>query len=226
MIGLELKRPQQWLEPSWGMSQDWTLTMDNSKTCTKCGQTLPLDAFSPKPNGRPGLRSECKPCRAAYTRQWTKNNPEKKQAWQKNRSAESIERKKASDKKWRIANKQRVRKNQILWEKKNPNKTRAIKQRWAIKNYAARRAILLRYRARKAETQIFVIKKAEMEKIYNSSCFFCSSTNQIEADHIIPLARNGNHSVGNLMAVCRSCNASKSSKTIMEFRIWKQRNGL
>jgi 5-methylcytosine-specific restriction endonuclease McrA len=39
-------------------------------------------------------------------------------------------------------------------------------------------------------------------------------------DHIIPLARKGTHSIGNLVPACHACNASKGKKLISE---WKGR---
>ncbi|MFI0219150.1 hypothetical protein [Streptomyces lydicus] len=32
------------------------------KDCTKCGQTLPLESFSPAKKGHLGRTSQCKPC--------------------------------------------------------------------------------------------------------------------------------------------------------------------
>lgn len=64
----------------------------------------------------------------------------------------------------------------------------------------------------------FVILDKELRKIYNQPCAACGTMENLSMDHIIPLARGGSHSVGNLMTLCRSCNASKSKKTIMEWR--------
>lgn len=40
-------------------------------------------------------------------------------------------------------------------------------------------------------------------------------------DHIIPVIRGGNHSIGNLTPACASCNASKNHRTVMEWRLSK-----
>lgn len=37
-----------------------------TKTCGKCGETKPLDAFSPDKKGKQGRRSQCKACGIAY----------------------------------------------------------------------------------------------------------------------------------------------------------------
>jgi len=220
---LELERPQRWLEPPWGMSQDWSLTMTDSKTCSKCGQILPLDSFSPNPAGRPGLRSDCKPCRAAYTKAWSSANKERKAIADKNWRLQNPERYKTRQKEYQIKNKEKLKIKSQIWAQNNREKTKEIKRNWDLKNPNSRRQKLLRYRARKAQNAIFVITKKDIKNLYASACFFCGTFQDIEADHIIPTARGGRHSIGNLMPLCRGCNASKSDKFIMEYKLWKRR---
>ncbi len=45
-------------------------------TCTKCGETKPLSAFSPEPRNRSGVRSQCKVCRTAHQKAKYHVNPE------------------------------------------------------------------------------------------------------------------------------------------------------
>ena len=59
---VELEKPQRWQQPPWGVSQEGTLTMSNSKTCNKCGQILPIALFGRDSKFKDGLRSVCKPC--------------------------------------------------------------------------------------------------------------------------------------------------------------------
>lgn len=42
-----------------------------------------------------------------------------------------------------------------------------------------------------------------------NACRFCGSTENLEADHIIPLARGGANELDNLQILCRSCNRRK-----------------
>jgi len=50
-----------------------------------------------------------------------------------------------------------------------------------------------------------------------SSCIYCGSTDSLEWDHIIPLARGGPDTPDNLVRACATCNRSKGSKTPSEF---------
>lgn len=36
------------------------------KKCARCGQSKPLDMFSPYKNSKDGRHSHCKPCRSEY----------------------------------------------------------------------------------------------------------------------------------------------------------------
>jgi hypothetical protein len=45
------------------------------KTCTACGESKPLDAFSRHNGTKDGLQPWCKPCKAASLREWRRANP-------------------------------------------------------------------------------------------------------------------------------------------------------
>ena len=76
------------------------------------------------------------------------------------------------------------------------------------------------YRQKKKSNEIFYVSNKEISKLYKSNCFYCGSSLNIEADHIIPIDRGGRHSIANLVPACALCNRSKSNSTITE---WKKR---
>jgi len=49
------------------------------------------------------------------------------------------------------------------------------------------------------------------------ACIYCGSTKQITQDHLIPLARGGNHTADNVAPACLPCNQSKGAKVVAEF---------
>ncbi len=53
-----------------------TVGKQQTKRCTKCGETKPLDAFSPEQRVSDGLSSRCKVCRNQYHRERRANDPE------------------------------------------------------------------------------------------------------------------------------------------------------
>ena len=54
-------------------------------------------------------------------------------------------------------------------------------------------------------------------KLYNYSCAYCGSKENIEQDHVIPISKNGNHIKENVVPACRKCNNKKRAE------IWKPR---
>lgn len=51
-------------------------------------------------------------------------------------------------------------------------------------------------------------------------CFYCGRSNgPLSMDHVVPLARGGRHAEGNAVLACLTCNKSKGSKLLAE---WKQ----
>jgi len=65
--------------------------------------------------------------------------------------------------------------------------------------------------------------KREIKKLYSSPCFYCNSFYRISIDHVIPLAKGGTHTIGNLVSCCGPCNASKKNNFIT---VWKKVSGL
>lgn len=71
----------------------------------------------------------------------------------------------------------------------------------------------------------YVIIYKDLKKIYSEPCFNCGSVKNQSLDHRIPLSRGGEHKFGNMLTLCQPCNASKSSRTIMEWKLDKIKKG-
>lgn len=50
-------------------------------------------------------------------------------------------------------------------------------------------------------------------------CSYCSSTEKLECDHIIPISKGGSNEMTNLTTACQTCNRSKGDKLVEE---WQQ----
>ena len=75
-----------------------------------------------------------------------------------------------------------------------------------------------RTRARRGGGKVFTISRKDFLRLYAKPCFGCGSRDGLEFEHIIPIERGGDHSIGNLARLCKSCNASKNNMTWMEWR--------
>lgn len=170
--------------------------------------------------------------RANYMK-WAENNPDKVQA-KKQRFAEAHREEIAqATAEWRSrpGNPGRNRENAQRWRQ---NPSNAQKQRDAAKEYRQRnaeaiaaywaanpeklRAKTAKRRALKRQSGVYTITDKDVRRLYASPCWVCGSTNDIHADHRIPLSKGGRHSIGNLDPLCADCNLSKHDKLLAEWR--------
>jgi len=173
------------------------------KTCTKCNETLSLDQFHKRGSNRADLQSQCKSCRNAHKRIWREANKETCNA---------------NSRAWNANNSERRKQNQTKWITNNPEYHKTKTREWMRNHPEVQRKAKLKRKALKLQNGVFVIPNSFFVTLYNSPCIYCGSTQNIEADHVIPISRGGTHSIGNLAPACRKCNASKNSRTIMEWR--------
>ena len=105
------------------------------------------------------------------------------------------------------------------WFAKNAERSRETNKLWQMNNREKYRNNEQKRRARKRQAGEFVVTANEMRSLYGRPCFYCGSTAQITVDHVLPIARGGRHSIGNLIPACKPCNMSKHKKTIMEWKV-------
>jgi len=82
-----------------------------------------------------------------------------------------------------------------------------------------------RRRARKYGNGVYLVTERDRRRAlerYRHACAICESrfTEQspLEWDHVVPIARGGSHSIGNLLPLCERCNRNKSARFITEWR--------
>lgn len=155
--------------------------MNQYKTCSKCRQQKPFDAFSAH-NGskasKSGLRSTCKSCDVEYNRLYRAANREKvnaaKREWAKNnrhliRPGDSAYREKNKErlseyhKQWKKLNAEHVQDYQRKYLEANRERKKASDKAWAEKNKNKINHASRRYRARNPE-KVKAIKQAQAKK--------------------------------------------------------------
>jgi 5-methylcytosine-specific restriction endonuclease McrA len=214
------------------MSQEGTLTMEQYKTCGKCKQHLAFDNFYKATRSKDGLASYCKSCQKEYLAAYGKKNPEKIKSYRSKRQDVN----KQYQKNYYLQNKERIDKQNAEWAAKNPDRKKAADKLWANqnkekvringKNYYLRNPdkVSLRRQKRRAtlkQAKTYLVTTKDIRKIMRQPCLYCGSLAS-HIDHIIPLARGGEHRIGNLAAACKTCNLSKNKKFLSE---WKLRKG-
>jgi len=180
------------------------------KTCSVCKEVKPLDDFHKNKGTKDGLTVTCKPCAKARASAWQKANPDRvsksqKLAYKRNRERVR-ETRLADNRRWRERNLDAQRKRVKEYQKANPE---------------IKRISEAKRRSQKLGNGVFRILPKEVRHILAQPCAECGTVEGITLDHIVPISRGGRHSVGNLQPLCATCNSSKNSKYLIEWRATK-----
>jgi 5-methylcytosine-specific restriction endonuclease McrA len=187
-----------------------------TKTCCVCKAVKPAtrEFFPGHKKGRFGLASQCKPCKnAACARSHKKNDdPETERARAKAKYAR---------RKHTIAFKQWQRTYMARPEVKAAMAERG--RRWAAEHPEWIRAKTAKRRSRRyahGSDGHFTRHDltAQLQK-QGGCCFWCSAdlADGYHADHLVPLARGGDNTAGNIVCSCGPCNQRKHAKLPSEF---------
>lgn len=197
------------------------------KQCSKCRQTKVKDLFS-KDKYRPdGFTSWCKLCRSElYQSKREETLIQQKEYTKQNKYVRLSYSKKYYEKNRElISEKSKINyfKNHELIKQRHREYNKTYLQNNKEMSYAKTQ----RRRARRKGNGVFAISKAEIKKLYNSPCFYCGNTIAGHADHVVPIAKGGRHSIGNLVSACAPCNMSKGSKFLSQWKkdLRKYENG-
>lgn len=174
------------------------------KFCRCCQTLLSAESFHKSTKSKDGLHSKCKECVSKYFKTYYVLNKEKidakNNAWAKNNADRLREINKTKVKKSRAASSKR-------WRQANHDKVIAQKRT---------------RRSRKRGAKTYVVSAKELKTLYSRPCCVCGSKINIEIDHIVPLSKGGDHSIGNLQPLCKPCNLSKSDKLFFIFKLEKR----
>jgi len=191
-------------------------------TCKVCGAPLPArrrtfcsaecDAVAEKARQRARYEAD-KAGYKARAAAWKQANPEANRLSNRKTAAKTKDQKREYDVQYRALNRTKYSEHQRQWYRKNADHARSTGR-----EHASRR------RARVALNGAFAVTARDYARLLhlaNGLCTYCRvelTSKTIQWDHVLPIARGGCHSVGNLVPACAPCNQSKSSKLLIEWR--------
>lgn len=181
--------------------------MTNTKTCKHCGQVLLLEQFYKHAYNKDRLMNVCKACHNKRCRVNEQRTKDKRRAYRAKYYQANPEKYRQKSRNYRAANPDKVKQRFANWRRANPMQDRIRHNR--------RRAL-------KESVLSFKVTSKEIKKLKKQPCFYCGSNEKICIDHIIPLKRGGNNSIGNYAPACLKCNSSKKDKFLTE---WKKVRG-
>jgi len=80
----------------------------------------------------------------------------------------------------------------------------------------------LRRRARLRDAPTFVVTERDWLRLvsrFRGGCAYCGAEGVLlQRDHVTPLSRGGHHRIGNILPSCGTCNYSKASRFLVEWR--------
>lgn len=100
---------------------------------------------------------------------------------------------------------------------------------WRKSNPDKRRAQQLKRTAQMKGAESRVVTSGDLTHIINiqqGRCYYCQAETDLVFDHVMPLAKGGRHSIGNLVGACAHCNSQKSAMLLIEWRHFLLRKGV
>ena len=137
-----------------------------------------------------------------------------------NREA-NLERYEAQRAKYRAANRQREIQRAQEWYAANPDRARDRRRQYKRKNPAIFVEANRRRRARKSGAVLGILDAAQWAAIldyFGHACAYCNATGvKLTQDHVVPLARGGEHTASNVIPACGLCNRRKWLNPLWRF---------
>lgn len=183
---------------------------DGTRTCSECERRLAITEFHKDKAATDGYRSKCKECRISHVKKWYADNRERQ-------STKELVRRRSNPEKY--AEKEAAR------YKKDKEKRLLL---------ATEHSHLRKARKKLVKTERGITKVA-LRKKFGSKCYYCGiemdfstgagrvfNRSMATIEHLIPLAKGGEHTFENTVLACRHCNISKNSKTEAEFEQFRK----
>lgn len=206
------------------------------QTCRTCQAEKPLDAFELRKDTQ-RYRTICKACRNQKIRERYAENPEPWLRSGKKWREENREQHRTRARKYAAANKERMNETSRRWVRENSALVcaRSIEWRKANRERVREAAKALRLadpekfrtvvRNRRAKMQVSgEHTAADIAKLWEAQAARCNgcgcdlNESGYHVDHVEPIAKGGSNGPENLQLLCPTCNLSKGTKSMSEWR--------
>lgn len=102
------------------------------------------------------------------------------------------------------------------WAEVNPDKVRATKRAYRIR----------RAHALLASPGVSTADWVRLLNRFSHRCAYCGDSPEVlHMDHVVPLAKGGRHSIGNVLPACPDCNLTKNATYLYEWKLRRAGRG-
>lgn len=183
------------------------------KACTKCKETKSLDEFYGSVAAPDGLQYHCKECqkKASRARQDSRIVTEE-QRLRKNKQQREV---------YYPKNREAIIERTTVYTKANPEMRQGIDRRYHQNNAEKVREKSARRRLAKKGQTVGKVDYVEVRQRDEDVCHICETPidatllwpdpQSLTFDHVIPLARGGEHSMDNIRVAHARCNIKKGT---------------
>lgn len=195
------------------------------RTCRTCGETKPLADYHRDKQAKDGRSRRCKVCACAASREWNRRNPgrvvERVREWR----AANPDARKEHDARYRERHVEEIQRRQRAWRAANIEQVRRTAREYVRNNLDKANEAWHRRHARLMGATVERFTRAEIWDRDGGRCHICGrrcDANDWHLDHIVPLARGGEHSRRNVAVAHPFCNMSKNVSGHGQTRLWGQ----
>ena len=199
------------------------------KVCTKCGDFLPTSSFHKHSQATNGLHSRCKPCRSQDAAQYNRDHQEDRAAQARDWYYRNREQRLRQIREYKRANRAKIKLQDAEYRRTHTELFSRATKRWRAKNleecrrrgraYAQAHPEQVRQSARTRRLRKLGVRSGGLsskqwqaiQELWGGRCAYCRRAKGIEQEHIVPLAKGGQHIPSNVVPACRSCNAKKGA---------------
>ena len=220
---------------------------NKTRVCSKCKTEYPAtkEFFYRDSSKKSGFDSHCKKCASEHDKQYRKDNPDKEKQRQKKYSSNNSEKIKQRKKQYRLDNADKIKQYRLdnidrdrEWRKQyykdnvekikeyykkyckdNAEKQKECSKRWNKEHPAAMRIINQRRNSQKRSLPAtFTVKQwNDCKQAFDNKCAYCGKEKILTQDHFVPLSKDGEYTINNIVPCCKSCNSSKGGKYFSEW---------
>jgi len=178
---------------------------DGTRTCSVCGERLPLTHFSKDARGLRGRRAQCKTCHSAQARGWYADNDERQRLRQRARYLRDLE-----------VIRQRDRER---YERDKDKRIELVveaghRRRARLRNAPSDRGITYAALRRRAGDLCGYCQRLMDFSTVNGATFVAE---RATIEHVVPLAVGGTHTWDNVILCCWQCNVRKNRRSADEW---------